>query len=108
MINGEGARKDFKPRSVVTEGVDGARTTKVTRKYYWRCDVNKGGNKLKQTSISLFLKAKRPTAGGDDTILQQGDSISMNSAGQVADRRCIPDNGAGMERFGESEDETIV
>ena len=83
LIHGEWARKVFKPRTVVIEGVDGARTTKVTRKYYWRCDVDKGGNKLKQTSISMFLKSKRPemTAGGDDTILQQGDSILMNSAG---------------------------
>ena len=95
------------PRRIISEGLDGSKTTKVTRIYFWRYDVNKGGNKLKQTSMSLFLTAKKPvmTAGGDDTFSKQGDTISNNSAGQLADRRCVPDHGAGMERFRDSEDE---
>ena len=65
------------------------------------------GNNLKQPSMSLFLTAKKPvmTAGGDDTFSKQGDTISNNSAGQLADRRCVPGHGAGMERFRDSEDE---
>ena len=43
-----GARRVFifMPRRIISEGDDSSKTTKVTRKYFWRCDVNKGGNKL--------------------------------------------------------------
>ena len=63
-IHGDGARKIpiMVKESVVGEG--GTKTTKSTKKYVWRCDVNKRGNKMIQSSISSFLSKKNPENTG--------------------------------------------
>ena len=65
----------------------GSKTTKVERKYVWRCDISRGGRKMKQTNLSSFLTVQDPemTAGGGNTSCQRGSTISHNSAGQLAD-----------------------
>ena len=38
--HGEGARSVYVPRMVTTLGAGGVRTTKLVKKWTWRCDLN--------------------------------------------------------------------
>ena len=104
-IHGDGARKIpiMVKESVVGEG--GIKTTKSIKKYVWRCDINKRGNKMIQSSISSFLSKKNPenTGGVAGTSDQQRDlvSCSKNTVGQRADTSSSLPHSGGVERFGD-------
>ena len=83
LTHGLGAKYVFKPRTITEEGPDGKKTRRVEKKWFWRCDVDVRGRKMKQSCISYFLKADTPgkAAGIGDTILLRGGAHSMNSVG---------------------------
>ena len=85
--HGEGARKVPVMSKVPVVGADGVKTTKSVKKYVWKCDINRQGRKMTQTSLSTFLRVRSPemTAGvGNNislTISQSGNSLD-DSVGQ--------------------------
>ena len=60
LTHGLGAKYVFKPRNITEEGPDGKKTRRVEKKWFWRCDVDVRGRKMKQSCISYFLKADTP------------------------------------------------
>ena len=91
-IHGDGARKVPVMVNVPVEGEGGMKTTKGQKKYIWRCDISRGGKKMKQTSLSSFLTARHPemTAGVENHISKSGNSLNTNSVGQKSDERIKP------------------
>ena len=98
--NGEGARKVPVMSKVPVVGADGVKTTKSVKKYVWKCDINRQGRKMTQTSLSSFLRVRSPemTAGVgnttsltisqsgnsfDDSVGQQQHSVERETQGEV-------------------------
>ena len=81
--HGEGARKVPVMVRVPVEGADGVKTTMGVKRYVWKCDINRQGRKMMQTSLTAFLTVRTPemTAGVGNTISQNGNSLD-DSVGQ--------------------------
>ena len=53
-IHGPGAVWKHKPgKKTTTIGPDGRTKYKMTKEYFWLCDVGEGGKRLKQTKLSF-------------------------------------------------------
>ena len=106
-IHGEGADRVYVPRMVTTVGAGGKKVTQLVKKWIWRCDLTEGGgSKLKQPSISKFLKTTfKKTAGSDDSgqQQQQGGVASVSDASVGQSSGCVlskPSTDVTAERFG--------
>ena len=67
-IHGPGAVRKHKPGKKVTIlGPDGRPTFKMTKKYFYTCDVGEGGRRLKQTRISFGIPDASRTGRRRDT-----------------------------------------
>ena len=103
-IHRDGVKRVNVHRMVTTAGPGGVKTTKLVKKWTWRCDLTrKGGYKLKQLSISSFLLTTRMTAGMGDS--GQGEGSSSFDAVTVGQRsndvQNLPGTEVTAERLGE-------
>ena len=99
-LHGPGAAKHWKPRMLVTIGKDGKSVKTMTKEYYYVCDLappmdgGKGGGRLRQTSLSNFVKTTPKPRLEDNDIIIEGNglgtaglefSLSMCTVGQKQD-----------------------
>ena len=63
---------------VPVEGADGVKTTMGVKRYVWKCDINRQGRKMMQTSLSAFLTVRTPENGNslNDSV---GEVITCDS-----------------------------
>ena len=60
VLHGEGASLHWKPVRVTRVGEGGRRTSKITREYFYKCDLDlEGKKKLRQPRLS-FVKTTQP------------------------------------------------